>query len=406
LERLLDSALKSCAIIFFTSSTCAPCKIVYPAYDELAAEAGSKGIFIKVDINNAYDVSAKYGVRSTPTFMFFLRGQKHDEWSGADERRLRSAAKMLLDSAFPPHPHLSYSVPMLLRTSLRPISYPKVPPLDKLTAKMGEAGKDPAVTSIVAFVRSLSASGAIESRLPDLPAFAKFLQTATSTFPQELLFTALDLLRSTLSDPRVSGFFAEEHTASTTPSTTITHILTHVTSLGAVAPYNLRLTTLHLACNLFSSPLFIPHLLSPPLSSLLITLLTTALLDEKHVALRASAMSLAMNLAGANHKIRTSTLSSSTPSSISAPELPEGEQVELLASLLEILGQVDENEEVRFMGVVCTGWLTFCAPQDGEVRDLCLAMDAKGTVEGVKLGKERREGVVLVKEVGGLAGKW
>ena len=31
LEALLSSANKSCAVIFFTSSTCAPCKIVYPA---------------------------------------------------------------------------------------------------------------------------------------------------------------------------------------------------------------------------------------------------------------------------------------------------------------------------------------------------------------------------------------
>ncbi|KAF2809144.1 DUF862-domain-containing protein [Mytilinidion resinicola] len=414
-ERLLGSAIESCAIIFFTSSTCAPCKIVYPTYDEIAAEAGSKGVIIKVDINNAYDVSAKYGVRATPTFMTFLRGQKQDEWSGADSRRLWDTAKMLLDQAFPPHPHLLQNVPTLLHTSLRPITYPKAPPLDKLTAKMGPAGHDPAVTSIVSFIKSLSAAGAIDSPLPSLPAFAAFLRSAPTTLPPELLFTALDLLRTTLPDPRVAGWFAEEHTASSTTgsTTTITHLLAHVTALGPAAPYNLRLTTLHLACNLFASPLFIPHLLAAPLSSLLVNLLTTALLDEAHAALRASAVALAMNLAGANHKVRKAALSSGASAAaeeeLGKGELPESEQVELLASLLEMLGRgaaVEENDEVRWRGVVCVGWIVFGAPREGEVRDLCEVLGARGTVGGVKVGSGRREAGELVKEVEGLVGLW
>ena len=51
LEEQLAAALNSCAVIFFTSSTCPPCKIVYPTYDELAEEAGDKAVLIKVDIN-------------------------------------------------------------------------------------------------------------------------------------------------------------------------------------------------------------------------------------------------------------------------------------------------------------------------------------------------------------------
>ncbi|KAF2489724.1 DUF862-domain-containing protein [Lophium mytilinum] len=407
-ESLLYSASKSCAIIFFTSSTCAPCKIVYPAYDEIAAEAGSKGVFIKVDINNAYEVASKYGVRATPTFTSFLRGQKQDEWSGADERRLRANAAMLLDQAFPRHPHLLQNVPTLLHTPLRPITYPKVPPLDKLTAKMGPAGHDPAVTSIVSFIKSLSAAGAIDSPLPSLPAFAAFLRSAPTTLPPDLLFTALDLLRTTLPDPRIAGWFAEEHSASSTTgsTTTITHLLSYVASLGPSAPYNLRLTSIHLACNLFSSPLFTPHLLAPPLSSLLVTLLTAALLDEHHGALRASAMALALNLAGANHKVRTAALSAGQEAGVG--ELPEGEQVEVLASVLEVLGRppADEAEEVRYMGVVCVGWIAFGAGREGEVRDLCLAMDAKGTVEKVKLAEGRKGGTEVVREVAGLVGKW
>jgi len=89
LERLLESAKRSCAVMFFTSATCPPCKIVYPAYDELAAEAGKKAVLIKIDISQAYEIGSKYQVRATPTFMSFLRGEKENEWVGANSNELR-----------------------------------------------------------------------------------------------------------------------------------------------------------------------------------------------------------------------------------------------------------------------------------------------------------------------------
>ena len=73
LDELLASAKDTCAVIFFTSATCPPCKIVYPAYDELAAEAGSKAVLIKVDLTDAYEIGARYQVRATPTFMTYVK---------------------------------------------------------------------------------------------------------------------------------------------------------------------------------------------------------------------------------------------------------------------------------------------------------------------------------------------
>ena len=417
IQGLLKSAANSCAIIFFTSSTCAPCKLVYQPFDDLAADVGNKCVFIKVDLNHS-DVGSKWSVRATPTFMTFLRGEKRDEWSGADPRQLRNNVQLLLEAAFPTHPHLSRSVPTLLKISLRPITYVKVPPLEKVVAKMGEHGKDPAISSIVSYIRARENAGAIEAPLPELPIFAELLRKSTTSFPADLLFTIYDLARIALIDPRVSGYFAEETSSnstlssSTSSSPTISHLLNHVSSLGDSAPYNLRLTSLHLACNLFTSPLFIPHLLSPPLSSNLISILTTALLDDKHPALRASAMSLAMNIASTNHKIRmqqhtsskyvdpASTASNSHASHANASELPEAEQVELVASLLEILGLETETLEVKKMATVCVGWLLYCAEEGGEVRDLAKVMDAGGLVGGV--GFKGVEDRVLGREVGGL----
>ncbi|KAF1837811.1 DUF862-domain-containing protein [Decorospora gaudefroyi] len=399
-DRLLGLAKDRCAIIFFTSSTCAPCKLVYQPYDDLAAEAGTKCLFIKVDFSHAdRSISTRYpDVRATPTFITYLRGEKRDEWSGADPRQLRSNVEMLLNAAFPPHPHLEKSTPMLFRQSQRAVKYTKLPPLEKLVAKMGDTGKDPVVSSIVAFIKAREQSGAIEAPLTKLPQFAEFLRKSTSVLPPELLFTAFDLLRVSLIDIRVAGFFAEEHKGATGTPATVHHLLDHVDRLGDSAPYPLRLTTLHMACNIFSSPLFIPHILSPPLSSTLISILTTALLDEKHPALKASAISLAMNIASSNHQVRMKKHSANpSPSVFSETELPESEQVELLASLLENISTEEQWSENKKMSVICVGWLVYAADMDGELRDLWRVMDAAGTIG--KVEAEVAEDRLMVKEV-------
>jgi thiol-disulfide isomerase/thioredoxin len=402
-DRLLELAKDRCAIIFFTSSTCAPCKLVYQPYDELAAEAGAKCVFIKIDFSHAErTISNRYpDVRATPTFITYVHGQKRDEWSGADPRQLRSTVDMLLNAAFPPHPHLHSSTPILLRQSQRAITFTKVPPLEKIVAKMGEAGKDPAVSSIVSYIDARERFGAMEAPLTKLPQFAEFLRKSTSILPPELLFTALDLLRITLTDVRVAGFFAEEHKSATGTPATVHHLLSHVDGLGASAPYPLRLTTLHLACNLFSSPLFIPHLLSAPLSSSLISILTTALLDEQYPALKTSALSLAMNIASSNHKIRMKKHSANvSPSLPGESELLESEQVELLASLLETIGLEEQWSDNKKMALICTGWLVYGADMSGELKDTWKVMDAAGTVG--KIQAKAAEDRLMIKEIKGL----
>lgn len=399
-DRLLSLAKDRSAIIFFTSATCGPCKLVYQPYDDLAVEAGSKCIFLKIDFTRADgSINTRYpSVRATPTFITYSKGDKRDEWSGADPRQLRSNVESLLNATFPPHPHLSLSTPNLLRQSQRPIAFSKIPPLDKVVAKMGDAGKDAAVSSIVSFINTREKSGAIEAPLTQLPRFASFLRNCTAQLPPELLFTAYDLLRVALTDVRVAGFFAEEHKGATGTPATVHHLLQHVEKMGESAPYPLRLTTLHLACNLFSSPLFIPHVLSAPLSSTLISILTTSLLDDKHPALKASALSLAMNLASSNHQVRMKKFGGNVAHTLSsASELEDSEQTELLASLLETLGAEEEWSENKKMALITTGWLAYGADMDGELRDLWRVMDAAGTVSKIKASST--EDRMLVKDV-------
>lgn len=373
LIQLLSAASNTCAIIFFTSSTCAPCKIIYPAYDELAAEAGSKCTFIKVDINNAHEIASNYQIRATPTLMTFLKGEKLDEWKGADENKLRSNVQLLLHSAHPPHPHMSLKVDAFRRLAagMRPATYTKVPPLEKVIAKMGAAGETPAVKSMGDFIKTREMKDAADAILPDLPAFASFLRDAPNALPVEVLFTAYDLLRVAIIDPRIAGFFAEEKP--TERDKTVITLLRYVNdTLGNKCPYNLRLVALQLACNLFASHLFVREVFrSQPFIDILTTLVTSSLLDTTHPPVRIAATSLALNLSSVVYRKRVEK---------QRDAIPEEKQVELAASLLEALGQESKSDEAMKKLILSLGLLAYCAPQDGELLDLGRAMDAASTV--------------------------
>ena len=370
LDELLASAKDSCAVIFFTSATCPPCKIVYPAYDELAAEAGNKAVLVKVDLTEAYEIGAKYNVRATPTFMSFLKGEKENEWVGANESQLRGNVKLLLQMAHPPHPHTLLRLPNLQRPNKTPVTYTKVPPIDKLINKMGPSGSDPAVSALKEFVIARQQSGAVDAPLPSLPDISTFIIKSCKNLPPETLFPIVDLFRVALVDPRLSGYFAQDR------SPTIFTILSAVIDLDTKCPYTLRIVTLHMACNLFTSPLFPPKLLSDhTLSAPLLQLVTSSLLDTEHSPIPVAAASLAFNIASTNHMRRIAEKDDL---------LPESGQVELVASLLEAMGKERENKEGLRGLLLAVGLLKYAAPKGGELDDLCGAVGAKDIVAEAK----------------------
>lgn len=401
LERLLSSAKNSCAVIFFTASTCPPCKIVYPAYDALAAEFAGKATLIKVDINQAYEIGSRYQVRATPTFITFLLGEKENEWSGANAGQLQGNVRLLVQMAHPPHPHLNLKVANFQRPHDNPVTFTKLPPLEKLLAKLGPLQNDPAVIALKTFVTNRQSRGPSDNPVPSLPSVSTFLIHSVKILDPTSLFPLIDLFRLALVDPRISSYYAEE------PShLTIHTILSSVSALDSECPYQLRITTLQLFCNLFSSSLFPPQLLSSPALSIpTISLITSSLLDPKFPALRISAASAAYNLVACNHHQARLQLK---------PDLlPELAQVEIMAALLEALrtGAVSRErgmtkDEVRVL-LLTVGLVAYAAPVEGELVDLCIALDAKGVLSKVKkldvVEKERDIGKA-VEEVETLLG--
>jgi thiol-disulfide isomerase/thioredoxin len=392
LQSELNGASHSCAVIFFTSSTCPPCKAVYPTYDQLAAEVGERGTLIKVDINVARDVGMKYSVRSTPTFMTFLKGQKLDQWCGATPAKLVGNVRMLLEMAHPAHPHRQLQLPSLQREISTFVMYKKVPPLEKLLQKLpAEFKEGHGVAEVIEFVklRHSTTEPVADIKVPDLHTFATTLTSTYSTLPSGSHFAVVDLVRLLLLDPRASGYFAEEAQHAT--------LLTLLAPLSqddlSSCPYNLRIVALQLACNLFSTPLYPEQLTSSssPLRETCLRLATNSLLDPQ-TSLRVVAASFAYNLASFNHNSRING---------NPDPLSEEDQVELTASLLEAVSREDESVESLHGLLFALGLLVYEAPMDGSLIDLCRAMGVAETISGkTKVQAVQKE--PLLKEIGEL----
>lgn len=62
-------------LVDFTATWCGPCRMLAPIVEKLADELAGKVRVAKVDIDNAPETAAKYGIRGVPTVMVFKEGK-------------------------------------------------------------------------------------------------------------------------------------------------------------------------------------------------------------------------------------------------------------------------------------------------------------------------------------------
>ncbi|XP_077981068.1 thioredoxin-like [Glandiceps talaboti] len=91
-----DAALKQAGdklvVVDFSAEWCGPCRQIAPKYKAMAAEFKDV-VFLKVDVDVNSDTSEACGVNCMPTFQFFKNSEKVEEFSGANEDKLRSTLK-------------------------------------------------------------------------------------------------------------------------------------------------------------------------------------------------------------------------------------------------------------------------------------------------------------------------
>jgi len=75
-------------VIDFFATWCGPCKMIAPTLATMSDEMPDV-VFLKVDVDENEDIAADHKVTVMPTFLLFKSGNKVDEFSGANETKLR-----------------------------------------------------------------------------------------------------------------------------------------------------------------------------------------------------------------------------------------------------------------------------------------------------------------------------
>ncbi len=79
-QEVLESDIP--VIVDFYADWCGPCKMLAPVVDEIANEYEGKVKVVKLNIDEANDIAAKYSVMSIPTLILFENGNDTNKLVG------------------------------------------------------------------------------------------------------------------------------------------------------------------------------------------------------------------------------------------------------------------------------------------------------------------------------------
>jgi thioredoxin 1 len=85
-------------LVDFWAEWCGPCKMISPIIDELASDFDGKVKFGKVNVDEAQELAAQYGIRAVPTILIFHGGEVVDQLVGLRSKRdLKISLEKYLD---------------------------------------------------------------------------------------------------------------------------------------------------------------------------------------------------------------------------------------------------------------------------------------------------------------------
>lgn len=87
------SRLSRLVVLYFTATWCGPCRFMAPVYKNLA-EKHRNVVFLKVDIDELWDVARHWDISSVPTFSFVKNGKEIDKVVGADKGGLEGKVSL------------------------------------------------------------------------------------------------------------------------------------------------------------------------------------------------------------------------------------------------------------------------------------------------------------------------
>ena len=75
-------------MVYFWADWCGPCHMIFPVIEALASDFQGRIKVGKLDIDHNCRVAAQYGIRSTPTLLFFRNGRLVDHVVGVAPKRV------------------------------------------------------------------------------------------------------------------------------------------------------------------------------------------------------------------------------------------------------------------------------------------------------------------------------
>jgi thioredoxin 1 len=79
-EEVLNSEVP--VLVDFWAVWCAPCRMIAPLIEDLAAEYDGRAKIVKLDVDHNPKTAMEFGVRSIPTLLFFKDGVVADQLIG------------------------------------------------------------------------------------------------------------------------------------------------------------------------------------------------------------------------------------------------------------------------------------------------------------------------------------
>ena len=92
-DKTVQGAGGALVIVDYSTTWCGPCKVIAPKFEELS-EKYSDAVFLKVigDVSpEASKLMKREGVRSVPSFHYFVNGEKIDVVNGANAEAIEAA---------------------------------------------------------------------------------------------------------------------------------------------------------------------------------------------------------------------------------------------------------------------------------------------------------------------------
>ncbi|SPO31061.1 uncharacterized protein UTRI_05300_B [Ustilago trichophora] len=371
-----------CVAILFTSESCPPCRIIKPAFSDLAhhhhvdeSKPGNhkRVAFVQVDSNAATSsLFAQTSVTATPTVKFYTFGKESSQIQGADIGELKTAVDLMLFEAYPPHPHARLSRPLKSLHTLpsKPHLYSTTPNLSSLLQKIDATiaqypAKSFAEKADLQVARKTIAStwipwleanrdGELSRPIPkslvdDTSSLAKHF---AGSLPIDSIFPILDLFRlSVLHETFVTAVFRRPAAQDRKDINGMTRLLSFVSDLAYKGEWSasqrpLLLTAARLLTNLAASTPFIEVIESHENVRSLTLELTTSLLLCPDAGVRSAAATTAFNLALHQHAERADWINRDPQAPpMLGSRFGETWESELASALLQAIVNESESDE-------------------------------------------------------------